>query len=602
MDSAASSTFRVALISMPWSIFNRPSVQLGSLKAYIEQDSAIKVDTYHPYLYAAKAIGTDIYGYISQKTWAGEALYASQLFPEMEGQAERLFRKRCSDKKGKQLNFINLSQQLEHALSEWLGSLNLSRYNLLGFSICFSQLLPTLAAAAKIKEIRGDIPIVVGGSSCGSGLGPSLIRTFPQFDYVIDGEGENPLLKLCHFLSHRCNSFPSQIKSRNPHDGARPCAPIKDINELPIPDYRPYFKELHHLFPGLPFLPVIPLEFSRGCWWNKCAFCNLNIQWQGYRWKKGSRMLQELEHHATSYKCLDFSFTDNALPPKEADHFFQVLTDFDYDFRFFAEIRTINDWEKLALYRHGGLDRVQVGIEALSASLLKKLKKGTSVIENIATMKYCVENNIQLEGNLIIQFPGSTEDEVAETLDNLNYVLPFSPLSSAAFFLGMGSPVECDPKKYGLQAVTHHADNKKLFPAHLLRNMKLLTMDYRGDKALQKRIWQPVIKRIQEWQDFHLQRKDKNSPPLCFRDGGSFLVIRQETMAGETLLHRLQGKSRELYLFCTTIKSLDDIHKEFTGLPEKTILNFFDDLCKKRLFFQERDTYLALAIRSSKPE
>ncbi len=593
-------TFRLALISMPWSIFNRPSIQLGSLKAFLEMDAYIKVDTFHPYLHAAKTIGIDTYNYISQKTWAGEALYSPLVFPEQRNEAEQLFSKRCSDKEGRNLNFSTLSQSLDHALTEHLVSLDLAQYDLIGLTICFSQLLPSLAAAARIKELREDLPLVVGGSSCGAELGTSLLGNFPQLDYVIDGEGENPLLQLCHYLAGRSGNLPSQVKSRKPQTPATPCETVKDINELPIPDYRPYFQELKKLFPGMPFLPVLPLEFSRGCWWNKCVFCNLNIQWIGYRWKNSQRMLHEVSHLSQAHQCLDFAFTDNALPLKDSDRFFQVLAEKSSDLRFFAEIRTITDPEKIALYRRGGLTRVQVGIESLSATLLDKLKKGTSVIENIAAMKFCLENDMKLEGNLITEFPTSTEREAEDTMINLNYILPYHPLSSAAFFLGTGSPVERNPRQYGLKTITQHGDNRKIFPKKLLRNLELLTKDYRGDRTQQRKIWKPVKEKIREWQTYHRKRQGQKVPALSYRDGGSFLIIRQEKLSGETLLHRLQGRSRELYLYCSSIRTMEEIEQKFTTLPQKTMLNFFDDLSKKRLLFQEGNRVLALAISTSR--
>ena len=96
-----------------------------------------------------------------------------------------------------------------------------------------------------------------------------------------------------------------------------------NLDNLPYPDYSPYFMEMKQLFPDHPFVPLLPLEFSRGCWWNKCTFCNLNLQWQNYRFKESDRMVQETLHLAKTHESLHFTFTDNALPPKEADNFFQ---------------------------------------------------------------------------------------------------------------------------------------------------------------------------------------------------------------------------------------------------------------------------------------
>ena len=66
---------RVALVSMPWSIYNRPSIQLGVLKSYLlQQDPRIEVDCLHHYLQIARALGPEIYHWHTLSGWAGEAL------------------------------------------------------------------------------------------------------------------------------------------------------------------------------------------------------------------------------------------------------------------------------------------------------------------------------------------------------------------------------------------------------------------------------------------------------------------------------------------------------------------------------------------------
>lgn len=571
----------IALISMPWSLLNRPSIQLGGLKAYLEERNCCRVDCHHPYLGAARALGTEAYTTLSANSWAGEALYAGLLFPERREQAQHVFEKSCRDTKELVHGFCDFQEALDEHLNTWIDGLELSRYRLIGFSVCFSQLFSSLLAAKKIKRIAPAIPIVFGGSSCCGPMAASLKKIFNQVDHVIDGEGEQQLYNL---VSHLAGQVVEQENG------------CLKLDSLPVPDYRPYFSELATLFPGMPFQPRLPVEFSRGCWWNRCTFCNLNVQWHGYRRKSAEKMIETVDTLLARHRSLDFSFCDNALPPGETDAFFAHTAGLGIDLRFFAEIRSISDPEKLSRYRRGGLDSVQVGIESLSRSLLKKMDKGATVIENLAIMKYCAENGITLDGNLIIEFPGSTEEEVEETLKNLEYCLPYHPLSAASFFLGAGSPIAAKPKEYGIRAITAHSYSNKLLPEDIAARLPLPVRDYRGDKTRQRKRWRPVVKMIRSWQDFHRRRKDSSIPALSYRDGGSFLIIRQERSQAPPLLHRLQGTSRQLYLFCATIRSLTEISEHFPGVQEKSILQFFRDLSKKRLLFREKDTVLSLAI------
>src|SRR5690606_303047 len=147
---------------------------------------------------------------------------------------------------------------------------------------------------------------------------------------------------------------------------------------------------------------------------------------------------------------------------------------------FFAEIRSITDPEKLGFYRKAGLSTVQVGIEALSTSILTRMSKGTTTIDNIAVMKMCSASSIKMEGNLITDFPGTTEEEIAETLKNLDFVLPFLPLQAAAFFLGFGSPMYICAKDFSIRKIMPHPKNRRLFPQNYLQSMTMLINSHGG--------------------------------------------------------------------------------------------------------------------------
>ncbi|MBW1637118.1 MAG: RiPP maturation radical SAM C-methyltransferase [Deltaproteobacteria bacterium] len=596
MTSKGSSPYRVALISMPWSIFNRPSIQLGTLKAFLEREMVCRVDTFHPYLNLAETLGVETYRRISRNSWAGEALFSPLLFPEQEEKARELFNSVLSKKEAPHPDFSSTVSLIKETFSEWIDTVPFSSYDLIGFSICFNQLLPSLYMAEQIKKITEEIPVVFGGSSCTGSIGRSLLHHFPQIDYVVDGEGEQALLSLCMSLENHPVKPSPQATLINAAEAVRKSDELIDINDLPYPDYRPYFKEMRRTFSQSPIIPTLPLEFSRGCWWNRCSFCNLNLQWKKYRMKTADRMVNETDHLMEQYKCINFTFTDNALPLKEADKYFKTIGSKQIDLNYFAEIRAIRQPQRLKQYRQGGLATVQVGIEALSTSLLQKMAKGTTVIDNIAVMKLCAENGIQIEGNLITGFPTTTEQEIEETLFNLDFVLPYNPLSAAAFFLGYGSPVHDNYGKYGIQAILVHHKTKKLFPARYHKSLRQLTNGYRGDRTRQQKLWKPVYQKIEQWQNFHKERTGRGKAALQYRDGGSFIIIRQERPTGMPLQHRLNGLSRRIYLFCCTPREIEDILSNFNGLGEDSLTTFVKELCQKRLMFRENDRVISLAV------
>ncbi len=610
---------RIALVAMPWAIFNRPSLQLACLKAYLEKNlSRLKVDTLHPYLAVAHELGADFYHLLSKDMWASEACYAALLFPEKKEEARTLVEKAVR-KAGKAsprptpIAFDQLVDTLGKQLDSWLHAQDWSRYSLIGFSVCFNQLLSSLTAARRLKTIFPHLPIVFGGSSCAGDTGLSLLRNFPAIDYVINGEGEKPLLHLCEFITggkkELINSgILSQKNAAHPTLPADPgCCRLNNLKQLPIPDFSDYLREQKYRFRDETFIPELPIEFSRGCWWGKCAFCNLNLQWRGYRFKKAEQVKNEVLTLSKKYGSLDFAFTDNVLPPGDSLIFFEQIADLDRNFRFFGEIRAITEYKGrhnlMATYRRGGLTTAQVGIEALSNSLLNRMNKGVTTIDNIAMLRAAQEATIKLEGNLITEFPGSNAAEVEETLKNLEFVMPFNPLAIATFFLGHGSPVDRRPQDFGVTAIVRHPRSSALFPKPLLDKLLLLVKDYKVGRARQKKLWKPVVDKVKAWHDFHRQRgvDALNNPPLSYRDGGAFLIIRQERpchVKPRALHHRLRGKSREIYLYCTNPREYRELRERFNDTSERQLATFLRDLVQKRLMFAENDKYLSLAVRS----
>lgn len=609
---------RLALIAMPWTLFNRPSIQLGVLKAYLEKTTRwLEVETFHPYLEIASKVGTRAYHWISQDMWLSEALYGIILFPELENKARLLIKKKLRKAEPDIRTTFDLDRVLtiiREQIAQWIRQHDWGRYLLTGFSVSANQLLSSLAAARLIKSVRPQAPIVFGGSSCAQNIGFSLLRNFSQIDYIVSGEGELPLLRLCEFLANRSGELPPGIlagtrgDSNMPPSSYRPVPPpseqLDNLEGMPVPDYRNYYRDLRIWFKDEPFIPILPVEFSRGCWWRKCAFCNLNLQWRGYRQRRHSQVLGEIITLADRHASLDFAFTDNVLPPKESTRFFEKIADLNRDFRFFGEIRADTQAkgrrQHFKTYSTGGLTSIQVGIEALSNTLLTKMGKGTSVLENIAAMKDALQYSIKLDGNLITEFPGSSRDEVEETIHNLDFVLPYHPLAIAAFFLGAGSPVDKDPRKYGIQAVKPHRHSTRIFPGPILDRLDLLIKDYRGDRTAQRKLWRPVAQKVEAWHDFYRRRGRSalDMPPLSYRDGGSYIIIRQELPQRPTMHHRLRKLSREIYLFCGEARDENEIKTRFAAIDTDRLVTFLDSLVRKRLMLKDNGRYLSLAVRT----
>ncbi|MGB9712829.1 MAG: RiPP maturation radical SAM C-methyltransferase [Dissulfurimicrobium hydrothermale] len=604
---------KIALIAPPWPLFNRPSIQIASLKAYLRRERPwVDISCHHPYLELASQIGFEVYQSISESIWASEAISAGILFPEMEQECDRLFLRTVRKGKGRGLlQPVCVREAVDKVLTEFVSFLALDALDLVGLTVSVNQLTAALVIARAVKALAPSLPIVLGGAAVSGAAGASILRSFSWIDYIVDGEGERPLVGLADFLSGKETSLPEAVygkvilsdngergikddKSKG-SVGDRPKSQIDGLDGLPVPDFDDYFCDILKLGPSKRFFPVLPVEFSRGCWWGRCNFCNLNIQWTAYRAKSAERMATEIDQLARRYGLLDFAFMDNSLPRRDASKLFDILEGHGRDYSFFAELRVGYSRDELYAMARGGLKDIQVGIEALSQSLLGRMRKGVSVMDNVKMMRHAEESGLNLSANLILHFPGSTDEEVNETLRVLDFVWPFRPLKAVSFWLGLGSPMASDPSIFGIRSVTIHTFWRYMFPEEILAGIMPLVLGYKGDRLVQQRRWKWVEQKIAAWRReravLGLQR------PLTYRDGGDYLLIRQIRPSGEVLTHRLKGSSRAIYLTCLEPRPVQDIFERFPDKSQGEIAAFLKDLVTKRLMFEQDGKVLGLAVR-----
>ncbi|MDD9304006.1 MAG: RiPP maturation radical SAM protein 1 [Desulfobacter sp.] len=603
----------ITLISAPWPLFNRPSIQLGALKSYLSQEIPdLQVTTHHFYLKLAAAIGYPLYREICEKTWLAESVYAALLYPARFDRIQTLFYREA---KGKPLSlkvdFKALTRQAADAADEFISSINWDRFGLAGFSLCLCQLTSSLYFIRAIKRKYPELAMVIGGSMFAGDTAKDIFRVFPEIDFVINGEGELPLCSLVRHLKN--NADPEKISRIpglvSPHSCSRQDSltfnQMADLKDLPVPDYDDYFHLMKTQAAGHHFFPTLPAEASRGGRWQAsrsghsgCAFCNLNRNWQGYRCKSPEQVCLEIDHLTSKYRTLSVMFMDNLIPAKTARKMFDQLSGLEKDLNLFCELRATTPKRVLEKMGAAGVTKVQIGIESLSSRLLKKLNKGTTAIQNLEIMKHCEGLGIANTANLILHFPGSDLEDMNETLRNLEFAAFFRPPKLVHFWLGHGSRVYADPDSFGVKAKFNHPNYAKIFPKEIHRHMTFLIQRYRGDMGYQKKLWQPVKQKVNNWEKTYTQihRAGGDTPILSYRDGRDFMIIRQKRLLKPPLTHRLEGVSRKVYLYCGQHRSLGSICHHFQGMTQERVMPFLKMMTDKKLMFEENNKYLSLAV------
>lgn len=609
---------RVLLVSAPWPLFNRPSLPLGALKAYLTATMPhIQTEACHLFLEVAHRLGYDRYQGVSRRVWRAEAIFSALLYPEQAHLAESLYTRTLKRGDNAPDDFQQLVSQVEGVVDEWLHRINWFALQLVGFTVSFCQFTASLYLISQIKAIHPSLPVVVGGSSFSGEQSADLLKVFPAIDYLVVGEGELPLSGLLHHLvrpaSRSVAELPDGVFSSGTRTGDRDrFCQLSQIDHLPVPDYDDYFALLSGFSSRRRFFPVLPLEGSRGCWWNRndaagqfrgCAFCNLNLQWRGYRAKRPDQVIREVDHLVRRHQVLSLTFADNAFPTKHAAPIFDGIRSMGRDLSIFTELRANTSPALLRKMKMAGVDTVQVGIEALSSQLLAKMNKGARVIDNLSLMKHCEALGIVNASNLMLHFPDSDELDVNETLDSLVFARWYRPLKTVSFWLGLESPVFRFAKRFHIRAVFNHPNLKRLFPEPVVAGIRFMIQGYRGDRTRQLKLWRPVEREVRQWQKNYaiMQQQTGGKPALSFRDGGRFIIIDQHLPKQATLRHRLSGISAEIYRYCHIPRSFKQVTGKFASCGHEQIRVFLESMVRKQLIFEEADCYLSLAAPASWP-
>jgi ribosomal peptide maturation radical SAM protein 1 len=609
---------KIALIAMPWPQFDAPSAALGILSAFIKKAHADwQVTCKHPYV-GMWQMTESIYERLCNSQTA-EFLFIPHLFSDKKQAVKPYFCKPIqdhlgiTDEKQKEELLTKLYDQFlqasAHLINQVVADLK-DNYDVVGFTITYSQLFSSLAVAKKLKEANPNVKIVFGGAGVERDCGYSFFKEFDCIDYLVQGEGERPFLRLLEALSQKQDEIElSCVLTRNnlalnSEEASFSCKErldnqMMDLSLLPTPDYDDY----NDLAEELNLYWQVPIETSRGCWWNNtitsndpmrgCYFCNLNIG--SYREKTPERVAKEISALTYKYKNLRLKLMDNVMRKRGLGDMIAAIKALNLDLRFITEVRaSIHPSELLELWE-AGCYMLQIGIEGFSSAYLKRMGKGSSTILNLQALKTCAELGIESASNVLIKFPGATQEEVEENAYNmLNYAIAYDPTALSEFCLFVNSTVSALPDQFGISHMRNASSFKKVLPENIFKNIKAFWQDYDENN---KADWAPVYEAEKRWKALRpsLQGiKTHTTLPLFYTDGGSFLEIVDRRDGFRLIL--LEDEWYDIYMYCMEIRS----HKKIINYmkikcDEHKVKEILDACVAEKLMFTERGQYLSLA-------
>ena len=352
----------------------------------------------------------------------------------------------------------SLRERTPAIIERWADLLLEESPAIVAFSSTFEQNIASLALARRIKEKGGQAApyIVMGGANCEAEMGEAIANNFPFIDTVVSGEGEHVILDI---VRRRLSGKPVERYIRGPA--------VRDMDALPLPDFSDYFRALEG-DAGLGDV-VLPVEASRGCWWGEkslCTFCGLNGNGLAYRSKTPERFAGELKELRKRHQRNYFFLTDNIIDMKYFKTAFPALAADPEGFRLGIEVKANLRADQVETMALAGVAQTNPGIESLSTAVLRIMKKGTTLLQNLQHLKWSMEAGIYPLWYIIYGFPGEDEGSYREMLELIPSLVHFTaPITSSQIHLDRFSEYWRAPEKYSLKNLRQAAGYDFIYPA-----------------------------------------------------------------------------------------------------------------------------------------
>ncbi len=584
----------VHLVEAPFAFATIPSLAPALLKAVLQKNE-ILCRCHYLNLKLLNSIGKERIQYLGGMPCLGNFMFARWLFPEHETliqNHEQMLSKTIPSTIAKH----ELAKDVKEVADKWLDQLVLDDVLFVGFSVGWSQLLASLYLAQGIKQRLPHVSVVFGGALCGiRDIGISLLRNFSQIDVIAFGEGEETIIELTDSCCAKESLHEiAGIGYRDKKDQVvttqkRP--QIRDLDALPIPDHSDYVRQLGDHF---VWQNAFPIQMSRGCSWNRCAFCENPSASGKLRNRSAQSVLKEIFYVNEKHRAFFFFFVDSDITgaKEELIKLCELLTRSDKTLILFACSRVSHLSKKiLKLMRRAGFVFIQLGIESLSSSLLKKIRKGTTAMDNIAALKHAAEVGIKAHYNLMSYFPGETESEVECNIDILQRLRHFGHMTTNSHFMPQrGAYVTQHLDKYGIDLQGPYDDWIYCFPEHIQADLAPVFFQFfnANENDSIRNLWACIDKEI----SCHAVRF------LFYLDTGKELVIldTREEKLQQTILNI---KEREIVLFCNTRHTLTEIYKAFSNYDPSYIRQILSRFAEEGILYGESNEYINLVLKGN---
>jgi ribosomal peptide maturation radical SAM protein 1 len=396
-------------------------------------------------------------------TGLGDWLFRQAAYPNEPDNSQSYFRRYYpgSSRAPFVEKLMRVRASIDGYLEDVIARYRLDEANIVGFSSMFQQGMASFALARKLKERNPRVTVVMGGPNCETPMGEVLVKSVDVLDYTFSGTALKSFPRFLELtlegkLDER-DAIPGVFGKREvERDVSQRGGEALDINaDVPL-DYDSYFESIESKFPAGLVEPGVTFELSRGCWWGErahCKFCGLNGTTMDYHAMKPAKAVAFLESLFERYSSRTKRFwaVDNILPMNYPSEVFAKLKT-PPDVEIWYEMKADVTEEQIRQMAEAGVTHAQAGIESLSTSQLKAMKKGTTVFTNIRALKHFLLYGVRIDWNLLVGMPDERPDMFDKYLSDLPKLFHLTaPMGTAAIRFDRYSPYFNDAASYNVK-------------------------------------------------------------------------------------------------------------------------------------------------------
>lgn len=324
--------------------------------------------------------------------------------------------------------------------------------------------------AQTVREVAPNSILILGGGYPNTELRDlSDPRVFDFLDFVTLDDGERPFLCLLEHLQGK-RSKEDLLRTFVREEGRVVLKNTKSVHDIPhrdigtptydglkIDQYLSIFEMLNPMHRIWSDGRWNKLTLAHGCYWKKCNFCDINLDYIGrYDAASADLLVDRIEQIVRETGQTGFHFVDEAAPPAVLRALASRLLERGVSITWWGNVRFEKTFtpELAELMARSGCVAVSGGLEVASDRLLKLMNKGVIVEQVARVTRALTEAGIMVHAYLMYGFPTQTEQETLDALERVRQLFEAGCIQSAywhRFSATAHSPIGRNPEKFGIK-------------------------------------------------------------------------------------------------------------------------------------------------------